>query len=288
MREDFDELLFLAFKYGKPRYVTVPTNCLLPDRVSLCLQSLFEKLEPMGATATLYCNLSVDGIGDRHDELRGVKGNFEKVLKTIDGLREVRARHSELKIGIHTVISRFNVNEIADIYDYFLPLSYVDSITCEIAQRRHELLNTEEDITPSREEFRNAVAGIVTRLAKDDRLDRTTRALRLGYYDFVGQWLATNRQPIPCYAGRASCQITPDGKVVACGVRWLEEGFMGDLRDVSYNFEKVWFSEKAERVRRSIRNYECACPLSNGYYASIPCNPGHAAGMLLRKLKVVA
>lgn len=87
MREDFDELLFLAFKYGKPRYVTVPTNCLLPDRVSLCLQSLFEKLEPMGATATLYCNLSVDGIGDRHDELRGVKGNFEKVLKTIDGLQ---------------------------------------------------------------------------------------------------------------------------------------------------------------------------------------------------------
>lgn len=286
MREDFDELLFLAFKYGNPRYVTVPTNCLLPDRIQLCLKSLLEKLEPMGRSTTLYCNLSVDGIGSRHDELRGVKGNFEKVLKTIDDLREIRARHPELKIGIHTVISRFNVKEIGDIYDYFLPLTYIDSITCEIAQRRFELVNTDESIAPSQEEFRNAVGAIKSRLAKDNRLDRTTKALRLGYYDFVDQWLTANRQPIPCYAGRASCQITSDGKIVACGVRWLEEGLMGDLKEADYNFKEVWFSERAERVRRSIRNYECACPLSNGYYASIPCNPYHAAGTFLRTLKM--
>jgi MoaA/NifB/PqqE/SkfB family radical SAM enzyme len=288
MRDDFDELLFLPFKYGNPRYVTVPTNCLLPDRIHYCLQSLFEKLKPRGTDATLYCNLSVDGIGDRHDELRGVKGNFAKVLKTIDALREIRAKHSELKIGIHAVVSRFNINDIAAIYEYFLPLPYIDSITCELAQRRHELLNTVEAIAPSREEFGSVVAGIVAKLANDKRLDPTTKALRFGYYDFAAQWLATNRQPIPCYAGRASCQITPDGKVVACGVRWVEEGFMGDLRDVDYDFKKVWYSEKAESVRRSIRNYECACPLSNGYYASIPCNPGQAASTFLRKLRLAA
>jgi len=272
IREDLPELLYLPFKYGSPYYLTLSTNCLFPERVRDYLERFFEELEGTMSRTKIYCNLSVDGVGQRHDEIRGVEGNFSKVLRTIEYLREIRARRRELKIGVHTVISKFNVNEIDMIYDYFLPLAYVDSMTCEIAEQRHELINTKKTISPSHEDFRKVAAMLMKRLSYDKRLDKTVKSLRISYYHFVDEWLTTGRQPLPCFAGRASCQITPHGKVVSCGVRWLQEGFMGDLRETNYNFRKIWHSTQAALVRKSIRNHECACPLSNSYYTTLACN----------------
>lgn len=283
MRGDLPELLSLPFKYGSPHYLTLPTNCLLPERVRDYLERFFEMLKGKKLKVKVYCNLSVDGIGQQHDELRGVKGNFSKVLRTIEYLREIRDRRPELKIGVHTVISRFNVNEIDTVYEYFLPLAYVDSMTCTIAEQRHELINRNEAIAPSREEFRKAVARLVEKLSNDKRLDKTVESLRISYYDFVDKWLTTGRQPLPCFAGRASCQITSDGKVSACGVRWLEEGFMGDLRETNYDFKKIWHSTRADRIRRSIRDKECACPLSNAYYSTLACNLISSAKIYFKK-----
>lgn len=284
MREDLPELLSLPFKYGNPHYLTLPTNCLLPERVRDHLERFFEMLDGKKPGARIYCNLSVDGIGQRHDEIRGVEGNFDKVLRTIEYLREIRNRRPELKIGIHTVISKFNINDIDSVYEYFLPLPCVDSMTCTIAEQRRELNNMKKALTPSRDEFRKVVATLVERLSKNERLDKTVETLRISYYDFVDRWLATGRQPLPCFAGRASCQISSDGKVLACGVRWFEEGFMGDLRETNYDFRKIWHSAKSDQIRRSIRNLECACPLSHAYYSTLACNIIPSAKIYFKKV----
>jgi len=272
MREDLAELLFLSFKYGSPYYLSLSTNCLFPERVRDHLEMFFEMLEGHMSRTKIYVNLSVDSIGRGHDDLRGVEGNFSKVLRTLEYLKEIRTKERALKVGIHTVISKFNVNEIDMIYDYFSPLDYVDSMTCEIAEQRHELINTRKNIAPSRKDFRKVVTMLVEKLSQDKRLDKTVKSLRIFYYNFVDEWLTTGKQPSPCFAGRASCQITPDGKVVPCGVRWLEEGYMGDLRETNYDFKRIWNSSRATMIRKSIRNLECACPLSHACYATIACN----------------
>jgi hypothetical protein len=48
---------------------------------------------------------------------------------------------------------------------------------------------------------------------------------------------------------------------------------MANLRDVNYDFRKVWFSDEAERIRTSIRNKECHCPLANASYTNLLMNP---------------
>jgi hypothetical protein len=35
----------------------------------------------------------------------------------------------------------------------------------------------------------------------------------------------------------------------------------------------VWFSSEAERIRNSIRNKECHCPLANASYTNLLMNP---------------
>jgi hypothetical protein len=38
---------------------------------------------------------------------------------------------------------------------------------------------------------------------------------------------------------------------------------------VDYDFKRVWFSPEAERIRTSIRNRECYCPLANASYTNM-------------------
>ncbi len=44
---------------------------------------------------------------------------------------------------------------------------------------------------------------------------------------------------------------------------------MGNVRDYNYDFKTVWFGPNADGFRASVRNKECACPLSNASYTNL-------------------
>jgi len=284
MRRDLPELLSLPFEYGNPRFLTVPTNGLLPDRVHDYLECFFQNIEGRDIQTEVYCNVSVDAVGYLHDEIRGVEGNFSKVLETIENLKKIRARRRQLKIGIHTLISRFNLNEISSIYDRFLPLDHIDSMGCSIAEERHELGTTGESIAPSKDETREILDMLTSRISPHKKLNRTLKSLRVGYYDFLKKWITCGRQPMSCFAARSSCQITADGNVVSCGARWTEEGLIGNLREVDYDFRKIWYSPQADRVRSSIRQGACSCPQLHVYYGTVACHPIEMSKIVLKRM----
>ena len=102
------------------------------------------------------------------------------------------------------------------------------------------------------------------------RIPRLINALRRQYYDLTVKTLRDRRQAIPCYAGYASAQITPEGDVWPCCVR---ADVLGNLREADYDFKRIWFGKKAETVRASIRKGECHCPLANASYTNMLANP---------------
>jgi hypothetical protein len=93
-----------------------------------------------------------------------------------------------------------------------------------------------------------------------------TRALRLEYYALVKRILRERRQVIPCYAGIASAQIAPNGDVWMCCVKAEP---VGNLREVDYDFSKIWLSERAKSIRQRIKNGDCYCPLANATYTNM-------------------
>jgi hypothetical protein len=42
-----------------------------------------------------------------------------------------------------------------------------------------------------------------------------------------------------------------------------------NLRQVGYDFKRVWFSPEADRIRHSICAKECLCPLANASYTNM-------------------
>ena len=71
---------------------------------------------------------------------------------------------------------------------------------------------------------------------------------------------------LPESTGWASGQIYADGTVWPCCVRADD---MGNLRDAGYDLGAIWFSERADQVRRSIYAKECYCPLANAAYTNM-------------------
>lgn len=266
LRKDIVEICRSAYDHLRPGILNIPTNGILsrtiPERVDAIVRS--------APTSQIIVNLSLDGIGERHDEIRNVKNNFARFLKTYEGLK--RLDHPNLAIGIHTVISRFNVRNIPEIYEEIMRLA-PDSYITEIAEERVELGTMGHNIAPTAEEYGDAIDFLIRKLSEQEfyGISRITQAFRLNYYEQVKRMLKEERGTIPCYAGILSAQIAPDGEVWACCVKAES---MGNLRAVNYDFRKVWFSREAREVRRSIRARRCFCPLANAGYTNMLASYG--------------
>ena len=65
--------------------------------------------------------------------------------------------------------------------------------------------------------------------------------------------------------------INYDGEVWPCCVLGYSKP-MGWLRDAEYDFQRIWRSYQAQKVRTYIREGNCACPLANQAYSNILCS----------------
>jgi MoaA/NifB/PqqE/SkfB family radical SAM enzyme len=260
------DLARLVYKHNKPGIINIPTNAILksgPDRVEQILESCPD--------TQLIINLSLDGVGEKHDIIRGIPGNFEKFEERLAQYLELRESFSNLTVGIHSVISVFSVGHLDELIDY-ADRSTADQFITEIAEPRVELDTVGLPITPDPESYGAAIDRLIAYVESKEYhgLSRITEAFRVEYYKLVKRILNEEDQVIDCYAGWASTQIYADGSVWPCCVR---ADNLGNLRDYDYDFKKIWFGEPIREVRRSIAAKECYCPLANASYTNMLLDP---------------
>jgi MoaA/NifB/PqqE/SkfB family radical SAM enzyme len=256
------ELAKLAYRHNRPGIINIPTNAILksgPDRVEQILAACPD--------TQVIINLSLDGVGVKHDTIRGVPGNFEKFEERLAQYLELREAYSNLTVGIHSVISVFSVGHLDELIQY-ADQSAADQFITEIAEPRIELDTVGLPITPDPETYGQAIDRLIDYVDSKQfsGLSRITEAFRVEYYKLVKRILNEQDQVIDCYAGWASAQIYADGTVWPCCVRADD---LGNLRDHHYDFKEIWFGEAIKEVRRSIAAKECYCPLANASYTNM-------------------
>ena len=267
LRSDLIDIVLLSIRYCDPGIVNIPTNGLLTDRVIRGVERLAREAQG----TQIVINLSLDGIGGQHDNIRGVRGNYASLMKTYAGLRQIQSPN--LTLGLHTVISRFNVDQFGPLLEHVREELRPDSYITEVAEERAELDTIGMCITPSAEQYGQIVCQLV------DDIDHqmatgvagVAQAFRRYYYQIAYRTLIERRQVLPCYAGIASAHIAPDGDVWTCCTR---AETIGNLRQVDYDLRRVWHSRPAAKMRDSIRRGECSCPLANAAYSSMLCDLG--------------
>lgn len=264
LRSDLPEMVASAYRHCRPGIINIPTNgiqhAIIPGRIERVLQA--------APNAEVIVNLSLDGVGLKHDAVRGVRDNFARSLRTYAGLQELKSRYKNFTLGVHSVISNFNVDSFPELCEFVQNELKPDQYITEIAEERVELDTVGLGITPTAERYSVAIDTLVASL-HDQRLSgvaRITQAFRKQYYEIVKRTLREHKQIIPCMAGVASAQIAPNGDVWTCCIRAES---MGNLRDFDYDFGKVWRTAKADELRHSIKAGECYCPLANASYTNM-------------------
>ena len=267
LRKDTAEMVLSACHHCRPAVVTIPTNGILTKRI-------VDQVDRICADAPhtkIGINLSLDGIGEEHDEIRKVPGNWKKAIETWQALKELQARHENLVLTTHTVVSKFNLDRFFEIYaglQFLEPDSYIT----EVAEERVELDTMGWNITPEPNDYA-PVADFLSQQARRrpvHGIARITQGFRAEYYQLAKRILYERRQVIPCYAGWASGHIAPNGDIWSCCIRAEP---VGNLRDHGYDIRPIWFGERMATLRESIYAAECACPMANASYANMLLHP---------------
>ncbi len=290
LRLDLPEICEAADKYVKPAVIHMPTNCLSVENTRKNARRILEKIKP---TTQLTIKMSLDGVGSEHDKIRGIEGNFKKLLEVHDILIKLREEYPNLYVDAGSTISNLNMDKLDEIHSYVSKNLKVDNYLNEIADTRAELFNTDltEDvpqdfrcvtrdlkITPNAQEYANATKEVVKYVKMDMKekklrpLSRVTQALRLVYYERTARSMLEARRIVPCYAGRSNCHLNPWGDIWACNVQAFRHS-MGNLRDFNYDFKKLWTSKQAQEVRKWVDEEHCYCPLVGQGFLDTLLNP---------------
>jgi len=271
LRKDLPELIKLACRYLSPGIIHIPTNAIASSRIEKSIQEILQFLKTDYPKTHLTIKPSLDHFGEKHDEIRGVPGNFEKVMRLFHRLKELQPDHTNRHVELGTVISRWNVDDIEEIAENITRLG-VDSYRNEIAEQRSEMFNMKNPITPASEDYEKAIRFFVAQTKKNMKkkvlFQRITQAFRLVYYELAIQILKFNKQIIPCYAGISNAHMTPYGDIWPCCTLGYEKP-MGNLREFNYDFKALWYGPRAREIRKYIKNRNCACPLANQAYSNI-------------------
>jgi MoaA/NifB/PqqE/SkfB family radical SAM enzyme len=266
LRNDLLEIIRIFMKQVDPQFLAIPTNGIqyreIADAVARIV-SMFKN--------NLAINISLDGIGELHDTIRGVPGNFEKVVKLYALLADQKKKSGNLSLGINTVLNSLNQEHYEEIF------LYVRKNFPAIDQHNFEIMRgtfRDNTLKPPSLEFLEAHTPKIKKMLdsyeyhKSGMYRKFLHAAKKQYHSVVLDHLS-GRRSLPCYAGSLAGVIDSRGNVFPCEL--LES--IGNIKEYGYDFPSVWFSPKADEVRSMIKKTKCICTHSCFQFVNILFNP---------------
>lgn len=183
-------------------------------------------------------SVSIDGIGETHDYLRGVPGLYDRLMINL-----LRAKTEGFRIGINTAVSKKNLSEMPELFNQ-LTILEVNSWQLQgvedfgRANKNPELSMTAEDFY---------------RLAKMIAEFRQETKIRIVLGDNLGHFCSfepmLRQSPFTgCVAGRWNVGIEADGSIRGCLSIRGDENIVGNVRQRS--LKEIWHDPESFRVFR--------------------------------------
>lgn len=235
VREDLAEIVEVAFRKA-PR-VVISTSGWFEDRVI----ALAKRFPNIGI------RISIEGLSQKNDELRGRDGGFDKGLRTLLTLREMGVKD----VGFGITVSNNNSSDMLSLYSLSKKLN-MEFATA--AFHNSYYFHKDDNTISNKEEVCNNFAKLIEMQLKEKHPKSWFRAFfNMGLINYI----EGNRRMLPCEAGLVNFFVDPYGEVYPCN--GLEEKYwkesMGNIKKAK-NFSEIWESDQAQRVRELVRS----CP----------------------------
>jgi Fe-coproporphyrin III synthase len=232
LRDDLVEIVrIIDQRCGHPRIV-ISTNGFERRRIAHAAPGLLKIGKNVGIA------VSLDGIGEKHDEIRGIPGGFDKVVETLKQLRTIGYRN----VRVAFTAQRSNVKHLGAVYD--LSRQFGFQFTSSVAQNSDFYFSTAENQTVDPLDLSAELRYV---MRKELLSFSPKRWLRAYFYSGVLAYNVSKERLLPCRAGRDSFFMDPAGFVYPCLT--LNKA-MGNLR--THAFDAIWGGSAADTVRGEV------------------------------------
>ena len=263
LRRDLPDVCAMLSEQNHVKQITIPTGAVSSDLIARSTETTLQRCP----STQIVVNISIDHIGEKHDWIRGVPGNYEKAKKTYANLIALRDRYPNLTVNVHTCLCNYNVDDLDYIFESvhrdFPSISFhsFEMLRGDQPDKNIQPITTERyrEVLPKLEKYWNSFHHYDSFLKF---VKVYTRRLELAI-------LEQETQVQPCYAGMISGVLDARGEVRMCELR----DAVGNVRDTGYDFAKLWFSPDADKQRASIKAKECHCTHSCFMSSSLVFNP---------------
>ncbi|MES9843919.1 MAG: radical SAM protein [Candidatus Sedimenticola sp. 6PFRAG5] len=235
VRHDLEEIVEVCFEKS-PR-VVISTSGYHTQRIV----SMAERFPNIGI------RVSIEGLSQKNDDLRGREGGFDRGIRTLLTLKEMGIKD----IGFGITVSNHNSEDMLWLYKLSKEMG-MEFATA--AFHNSFYFHRDDNAIHNRDEVIGNFHTLIEELLKENTPKSWFRAFfNLGLINYIRD----NPRMLPCEAGSANFFIEPYGDIFPCN--GLEERYwkesMGNIRDFG-TFNELWESEQAGRVRELVRT----CP----------------------------
>jgi Fe-coproporphyrin III synthase len=235
VRRDLEDIIEVM--YSKSDRIVISTSGWHTERII----KMAERFPNIGI------RVSIEGLAQKNDDLRGREGSFDRAMRLLLTLKQMGIKD----IGYGCTVSNKNSEDMLWLYRLSRELG-MEFATA--AFHNSYYFHKDDNAITNKDEVINNFRLLMEELLKDKSPKSWYRAFfNLGLINYIRE------QPrmLPCEAGTANFFIEPYGDVFPCNGledRYWKES-MGNIRNLS-NFEELWFSEQAQKVRGLVKT----CP----------------------------
>jgi len=204
--------------------------------------------------------VSIDGVGEMHNEVRQVKNGFEKANQTITAMKELQQR-VPFNFGVSATIFNRNIDDCENILAWakkeHLDIVFNMVRFSDPMLGNGDLSNTVKPIGRDEERLRQF---FLERVRMDPLLDGQNY-IHMHYADMIGNGY---HREAPCPFQNQGIMLNPDGGLFFCE----NSEVLGNV--VTDDAEELYFRATSQQHRDSVRDEQCPTCLS-------PCRMNVAA-----------
>jgi glycosyltransferase involved in cell wall biosynthesis/MoaA/NifB/PqqE/SkfB family radical SAM enzyme len=233
-RTDLAEVAGAFYQNAKTRWITIPTNGALTNKV---VDGVIDILTTC-PDVFLTLQFSIDSLHEAHDISRKIKGGFEAMLKTAARLSKLRVYYSNLRIQINTPYDTFNLDDLGKIREFCKKNIDFDQQLFYMFRTDGVLISDENaHLADGFVDFIQDHDAEEWRDRKHNLWGRAVRTLQAITYADTRKIKKEKKFLRPCHAVQKFVTLYDDGTFSPCEV--LSSTKLGNIRDYDFDFYKM-------------------------------------------------
>jgi len=256
LREDVVEVVRQIHDVSPKSRIVISTNGLLTERITKSISEIY------GFHKRLGIGISIDGIGEVHDGIRGVRGTYEKAIGTLQAVKSLGLED----VRIAMTITDANAHQVLDVYHLSKDMGVEFAST--FAHNSDVYFRSSDNKPPEgTDKLRCDLESIQRMHLRSMRAKNWFRAYHMaGIADPSIRKAGSGR----CEAASRFFFMDPKGDVFPCIVL---DKLMGNIKDYR-SFAELWESDGAKEARSAVERCEIDCWMACNVRSLLIRHPG--------------